>query len=154
MAKLDLQALLVQAKAKTGKQARQKDAKAAWIKLRDYADSSGSPARGHKFDFWLSCPDIVYGEIIHYMTDRATEISYTTFARNADLGPMREEDHPAMYRISRPDNWAVSFYKSELPNGDPVYFFDWSRMEYIFVDPDRGFPDVHELGRLAREAGR
>jgi hypothetical protein len=94
------------------------------------------------------------GQIIHYITDpeREQEITYQTFARNVDLGPMRAESHPAMYRISAPDNWAISFYKSELPNGDPIYFFAWSRIEHIFVDPDLDWPDAAKMNQLAIEA--
>jgi hypothetical protein len=125
----------------------------AVLKQRQRERYGGSVNRDPKFVFWLSCPDVGYGEIIHYLNDHAVEITYATFAQNADLAPMRREDHPAMYRISSPSNWAVSFYKSELPNGDPVYYFDWSRMEFIFVDPKRSWPDVDELGRSAVEAG-
>lgn len=39
-----------------------------------------------------------------------------------------------MYRMSCRDNWAISFWKSELPSGVLVYYFDWSRIEHFFVD--------------------
>jgi len=41
-----------------------------------------------------------------------------------------------MYRISCKDNWAISFWRSEIPSGVQVYYFDWSRIEHIFVDRD------------------
>ncbi|MCW4026890.1 MAG: hypothetical protein NWE76_05360 [Candidatus Bathyarchaeota archaeon] len=98
-----------------------------------------------RFVYWRSCPEFRFGEIIHYINEHAREITYKTFAKNADLEPLRDEDHPAMYRISAKDNWAVSFYKSRLPNGNLIYFFDWSRMEHIFVDPDQAIPTEEEM---------
>ena len=87
------------------------------------------------YQFWASCPRLP-GELVQYITDskRAQKITYQTFARYADLTEFREGDHPAMYRISAPDNWAISFWKSTLPSGQPTYYFDWSRFEHFFVD--------------------
>jgi hypothetical protein len=99
-------------------------------------------------EFWGACPDLT-GPIIDYITDQAVEVTYRTFARHADLSQMREDDHPAMWHISSPDNWAVAFYRSELPSGRPIYFFDWSRIEHVFVDPD-DWPDREEEDELAR----
>lgn len=88
-----------------------------------------------KFKYWSRCIEMD-GELVHYLTDsdRAERITYGTFARHADLEEMRKQGHPAMYRISCPDNWAISFWKSRLPSGTLVYYFDWSRIEHIFVD--------------------
>lgn len=87
------------------------------------------------FRFWASCPQLD-GELIRYLTDseRAVRITYGTFARHADLEEMRKQEHPATYRMSCPENWAISFWKSKLPSGTLVYYFDWSRIEHIFVD--------------------
>ena len=49
---------------------------------------------------------------------------------------MRQEKHPAMYRMSCKDNWSISFWRSELPSGVRVYYFDWSRFEHFFVDQE------------------
>ncbi|TFH26736.1 MAG: hypothetical protein E4H00_10225 [Myxococcales bacterium] len=86
-----------------------------------------------KWPYRFACPDS-YGEIIHYITDpdRSEQISYRTFAKYADLAPMRDADHPAMYRISSPENWAISFHKSKMPSGMPIVYFDWSRIEHVF----------------------
>lgn len=106
------------------------------------------------FEFWATCEQFSSGEIIHYITDpdRAKKITYKTFARNVNLEPLREMDHPALYRMSAPDNWAISFYKSKLPNGQPIYYFDWSRIEHIFLDPEDGTPSLEEMAELARAA--
>jgi hypothetical protein len=63
-------------------------------------------------------------------------VSYKTFARFANLDFLRREGHPAMYRISCPDNWSVSFHRSRLPSGAPVYFFVWSGIEHFFVQDE------------------
>jgi len=91
--------------------------------------------RSRPFQYWASCPHLT-GELVQFLTDcdRAVQITYDTFVRHVDLKPMRDEDHPAMYRISCKDNWAISFWKSELPSGVQVFYFDWSRIEHIFVD--------------------
>lgn len=104
------------------------------------------------FQYWAACPDFSSGEIIHYITDpdRSTSVTYNTFAKHVDLGPLRAQDHPAMYRISAPSNWAISFHKSKLPNGQPIYYFDWSRIEHIFIDPEHGTPGTEEMVVLAQ----
>lgn len=103
-----------------------------------------------KHVYWASCPELT-GPIVDYLVDHATEITYSTFARNADLAPLRAEGHDAMWRISAPDNWAIAFYKSTLPSGIPVYFFDWSRIEHVFVPPDV-WPDIWEEDQFAKDA--
>lgn len=107
----------------------------------------------HRFQYWASCPDFSSGEIIHYVTDpdRSRRISYRSFARNVDLTPLREVDHPALYRMSSPDNWAISFHRSKLPNGQTVYYFDWSRIEHMFLDPEEGWPSNEEMVQMARD---
>lgn len=88
-----------------------------------------------KFKYWSRCIEMD-GELVRYLADpsRAVQVSYRTFARRCDLAQMRKEEHPAMYRISCSNNWAISFWKSRLPSGVQVYFFDWSRIEHVFVD--------------------
>jgi hypothetical protein len=85
------------------------------------------------WQYRFACTDS-YGELINYITDdeRSRDISYRTFTKYADLGPLRRDDHPAMWRISCPDNWAISFHESALPSGTPIVYFDWSRIEHVF----------------------
>ena len=92
-------------------------------------------ARSRPYRFWASCIQLT-GELVHYLTDdeRAVQITYGTFARHADLEPLRREGHPATYRMSCKDNWAISYWRSQLPSGVLVYYFDWSRIEHVFVD--------------------
>jgi hypothetical protein len=94
------------------------------------------------------------GPVIHYITDdtRKRRITYETFRKVADLDELRREDHPALWRIADPTNWArPAFFKSKLPSGKTVYYFDWSRMEHLFVERPRSF-DLLEEDRLARGA--
>lgn len=76
------------------------------------------------------------GDLVRFITDdsRCTQISYRTFTRHVDLSPLRQQKHPAAWRISAPTNWAVSFWRSVFPSGAPVYYFDWSRIEHFFID--------------------
>jgi hypothetical protein len=104
-------------------------------------------AEGPAYSYWAACPQLP-GEFVQYIADpdRTTQVTYRTFARQADLAPLRRQDHPAMYRISAPDNWAISFWRSQLPSGQTIYFFDWSRIEHVFVD--RPVDLAHEMSLL------
>lgn len=90
----------------------------------------------HRFEYCAACTDFRDGEIIRHITDasRSRQISYRAFARNANLAPLRAAGHPALYRISAPDNWTISFHRSTLPNGARVYYFVWSRIEHFFTE--------------------
>jgi len=109
------------------------------------------------FHYWTDCIGMPggkrAGELVNAIrdSDADRQISYATFAKHADLAPLRKDDHPAMYRISAPDNWAISFHRSELPSGAPTYYFAWSGIEHFFVkDP----VDVEqELAIIDQEEG-
>ena len=119
--------------------------------MRRYDDSN----RPTKFAFWGACTDMPDGAIIHYIIDpaRSRRVTYQTFARNVDLDDLRDQNHPAMYRISAPTNWAITFYKSKLPNGQAIYYFFWSGIEHIFVNPEQAWPDAHRMVGLAQQKG-
>lgn len=106
----------------------------------------------HTFEFIGACPEMT-GPLIHYITAPGVSrrISYSTFAKHVDLSPLREQDHPALYRISAPSNWAISFWRSELPSGRRLYYFDWSRMEHLFVRDPETF-DLEAEDALANRA--
>jgi hypothetical protein len=90
-----------------------------------------------RYRYWECCIGLP-GELVQHISDsdRSQQVTYETFARHVDLTKMREEGHPAMYRISCKDNWAISFWQSQLPSGRKIYYFDWSRIEHVFVDED------------------
>jgi len=91
-----------------------------------------------RFTFWGACTDMPCGEIIWYITYpiRSQKIAYSTFTKQVDLDDMREINHPALYRISCKDNWQIAFFKSQLPLGDPIFYFKWSGIEHIFTASD------------------
>ena len=88
-------------------------------------------------------------QLVQFITDdaRAQQVTYGTFVRHADVVPLRVEEHPATYRMSALDNWSISFWKSVLPSGRRIYFFDWSRIEHVFVD---GAVDLSREMRVLR----
>jgi hypothetical protein len=90
-----------------------------------------------RYRYWECCIGLP-GELVQYIADsnRSQQVTYETFARHTDLEPLRQEEHPAMYRISCRDNWAISFWQSHLPSGGKIYYFDWSRIEHVFVGQD------------------
>jgi len=118
---------------------------AAMAKLvEDSRARIGNPTP-HRFRYLTDCINIegifghpAGGQIIHYITQHPEErqVSYGQFARQVDLRPLRDAGHPAMYRLSAKDNWSVSFHRSQLPSGQPIYYFAWSRIEHIFVDQE------------------
>lgn len=98
-----------------------------------------SPWSNPDYGYWVSCVDMpgpAPGELVRAIVDHPNDrrVTYKTFARHADLAPLRAVDHPAMYRISSASNWAISFHRSELPTGAPVYYFAWSGIEFFFVN--------------------
>jgi hypothetical protein len=112
------------------------------------------------FRFIGACPEMTT-EFVTYVVDKnpsvprrfpTIDISYTTLARHCDLDELREERNQAMWKLSVPSNWGVSFHRGQLPSGRLCYYFDWSRMEYFFIE-DRDTFDLEEESRIAREQG-
>lgn len=103
--------------------------------------------RRRPFVFWSSCVQLKSGELVDAIRrhPRSEQISYKTFARHVDLDELRKAGHPAMYRISAPDNWSITFYQSLLPNGQRVYYFVWSGIKHFFVDSRIDTPNEKEL---------
>ncbi len=64
----------------------------ASIAAATLVDSGRRQAQRPKaFQLWATCPDFSSGEIIHYLNEHATEVTYATFARWADLSQLRAE---------------------------------------------------------------
>lgn len=87
-----------------------------------------------RFRYWSCCIELP-GELVQHLVDddRCRQVTYATFARHVDLSGLRAEGHPATYRMSCEDNWAISYWRSRLPSGQEVWYFDWSRIEHVFV---------------------
>lgn len=112
------------------------------------------------FWYWTDCvgmPGGRYaGELVNSIRTHPADrrITYRSFARNADLRPLRADGHPAMWRISAPDNWAISFHRSRLPTGAPVYYFAWSGIEHFFVqEPVDVDAELAAIGRGSPDFG-
>jgi hypothetical protein len=103
------------------------------------------------FKYLTDCIGMADGDLVNDLKSRAVPIAYSTFRTYADLQPLRDEGHPAMYRISRPDNWSVSFWKTTMPSGQPVLYFAWSGIEHFFVARTADLEHESELLRAREE---
>jgi hypothetical protein len=109
---------------------------------KKYLRARANP-RGSGMWFWTDCvgmpdaPGAGAGEFVRAIIDHPADrrISFRQFTRLVDLDSF-PGDHPARYRWSAPDNWAISFHRSALPSGAPVAYFKWSGIEHFFVDDD------------------
>lgn len=94
-----------------------------------------------------NCVSLDAGDFINFLTDNAKEISYRTMKKAI---PDFTQEHPYPDGIPLSKDWSVSFWKSRTPSGIPVYFFDHSSIEFIFVPRNSGF-DVEKEEKLARD---
>jgi len=69
-------------------------------------------------------------EELEYIIDHSKQISYVTFIKNVDKEFINEFNENVGIPINK--DWAVTFYKSKLPNGKPAYYFDHSAIEHVF----------------------
>jgi hypothetical protein len=106
-------------------------------------------SRRHPFHFIGACP-VMTREFVNYVTDNSKDVTYTTLARYCDLDELREQNHPAMWRIS--NTYGVSFHKGKLPSGTPCYYFVWSAMEHFFVEEPKAF-DLGKETEIAHAKG-
>jgi hypothetical protein len=75
----------------------------------------------------VNCPKV---KELDFIIQNARRIPYRTFIKNVDKEKI--EEFNTGFGIPIHKDYAVSFYKSKLPNGNQVYFFDHSSIEYIF----------------------
>lgn len=73
-------------------------------------------------------------EFVHYLRDREVQITRRTFVKNTNNpGRFIIENSLGYHRgfpITRDHH--VTYWKSKLPNGKPVYYVSWSGIEYFF----------------------
>jgi len=76
--------------------------------------------------------DQLFGEEISKMSERARQVTYSTFRKRC-MG-LAEIERALGYdkHLSMKDDWAVSFHKSKY-RGARVFYFDHSRIEHVFV---------------------
>ena len=88
------------------------------------------------YRYWKSCPDLTY-RLASYLPDVAQQITYRTFRRYVSRvqllrNPWGEDP---LWRISSPENWSVSFWKTTLPSGVKLVYMVWSGYEIYFIEP-------------------
>ena len=111
------------------------------MKFRNWYEVFGTP----KLPFWTSCPH-TYEWVIHFLSNHSETVSWKEFAQKTDW---EDEVAGLGYRIpGKPQvnrgglglylhkDWSVSFDKVDpaAVNGQEIYFFTWSGMEYIFCN--------------------
>lgn len=110
-----------------------------------------------RLPYWTSCPH-THGWVIDYLNDHSETVSWNEFKRKTQwedeasgLGyriPNQRHVNPGGLWLHK--DWSVSFHKVDpaAVDGNEIYFFVWSAMEYIFAN-DRG---IESLLRNAKAA--
>lgn len=74
------------------------------------------------------------GEELEHIVDHERAITWRTLRENVDAQDLQrlcaQFGYDRHLHISQ--DWAVSFHKSRLPDGTPVYYICQSCIEYIF----------------------
>lgn len=85
--------------------------------------------------FQYSCVYPTDIDELNHIVDNGEETTYEEVLENIGEEEMlvlsvRLGYHKCPFTIN--EDWSVSFHKSELPDGDPVYYVCHSAIEYIF----------------------
>jgi hypothetical protein len=92
-----------------------------------------------KFVYYMSCID-ANGEAIQQMQDEATDVSLFTIRKHCE--GVRDWERSMQYEsdkrngLTLREDWHVGYGKSRY-RGVPCYFIQHSRIEYIWVPPDK-----------------
>lgn len=75
-------------------------------------------------------------EIINFISDNATDITFRTFCRHTDWKPLANDMGYCRGGLVLRDDWHVSYHKVNpgIIGGHRVYFMCHSAIEYIFAD--------------------
>ncbi len=109
----------------------------------------------HSFCFIGSCPSLT-GPFVRYIVDHPKErdVTYATFARWVNTAELDELKAQLGYGrdigLALSTDWHVTFHRSELPSGQPCYYFVWSAMKHVFVPCEMDFDLDHETALVAR----
>lgn len=93
----------------------------------------------------VNCPGPDAGAAIQAMQDAARPVSRRTFLRRVDAQERRELEQSLGYALdpraglTMQKDWHVAYYRSVF-RGQPCYFFDYSRIEYIFTAGGKNDP--------------
>lgn len=71
---------------------------------------------------------------LKYIIDNNSDVTYNTFIKHVDKDDMNllKKDLGYNRDLTLKNDWHVSYHKSKLPDGRPVYFLCHSAIEYIF----------------------
>ena len=107
-------------------------------------------SRAYGYRYWASCPDLNY-RLASYLPDAATEITYRTFRKYVSRTELLKNPwgKDALWRISYPDNWSVSFGRTKTPSGVKLVYLSWGGYEIYFVDPSAPEIDIEDEASLA-----
>lgn len=87
----------------------------------------------NRLPFKGTCVKLSVG-FLNAIDGSARKITRQTFLRNVDQREMSSLEDSLGYgdhlRMSK--DWNVSYWSSKY-NGQPVYFFDWSRIHHVFM---------------------
>lgn len=89
-----------------------------------------------------SCVSLGDGAAIQEMIDGSRSVTRGTFLRHVDREQLAElsrelgyEDHPRR-GLTMAGDWHVSYHRSTW-RGAPCFYFRWSAIEHVFVEPRR-----------------
>jgi hypothetical protein len=88
-------------------------------------------------NFQYTCVDCNYNgkeKELFYIIDHSIDITRDTFLKYVDRNELRNiESHLGYDRyLPMSKDWHVSYFKSRLPTGRPVYGFVHSAIEFVF----------------------
>lgn len=86
------------------------------------------------------CVSPISLEELDYIIDNSREITYETLRNSVDPESFKEIKEMLGYNrhlqrdcgITLKSDYAIGFYKSKTPKGQPVYYIRHSAIEYIF----------------------
>jgi hypothetical protein len=100
------------------------------MKIKNTKRKLVSTKKRSELDFQYNCVGCDDVEELEYIIDHSRDISYKTWALN--VGSENSREWTNAWGIPLYKDWAVSFFKSRLPDGRPVYGFIHSAIEYVF----------------------
>jgi len=83
-----------------------------------------------KLNYQYNCVNPESLEELEYIIENAEEIEWEEFKNNVNLNQVSHYNNPSLPPLEK--DWAVSFYKSILPDGRVVYYYEHSHIEYIY----------------------
>lgn len=90
-----------------------------------------------KLQYAYNCTNPGDSRELAAITDNFTDISYETFRRKVDTEQFDMLCSGLGYAVGNEkglhikNDWSVSFHKA-LYKGNPIYFFSWSSIEFVF----------------------